>query len=175
MTKEILQQAIDALRAAIAQPVQPNLNQAAEHWHALYLQQCHKNKDEAARLGGQIVGLELELANLSQPEQPVCDACGYQQGKAGVSCGVCQPVQTSRAGEPTRCPEKLKPGGCQLHNLHCGWPKCNEAAQPEQPAKMPTDIHSCSLHCDRPACIKAQRDQMRDAIDAAITASKGTT
>ena len=34
-------------------------------------------------------------------------------------------------GEPpkppvTICPEQLKPGGCQLHNLQCGWPKCNE-------------------------------------------------
>ena len=27
---------------------------------------------------------------------------------------------------------------------------------------MTTDIHSCSLYCDRPGCIKAQRDQMRD-------------
>ncbi len=25
------------------------------------------------------------------------------------------------------CPEKLKPGGCQLHNLHCGFPACNAA------------------------------------------------
>lgn len=24
------------------------------------------------------------------------------------------------------CPEKLKPGGCQLHNLHCGYPRCNQ-------------------------------------------------
>jgi hypothetical protein len=28
------------------------------------------------------------------------------------------------------------------------------------------DIHSCSLYCDRPACIKAQRNQMRDDIEA---------
>ena len=27
------------------------------------------------------------------------------------------------------CPEKLKPGGCQLHNLQCGYPKCNEPPQ----------------------------------------------
>ena len=27
---------------------------------------------------------------------------------------------------------------------------------------MTTEFHSCGLHCDRPACIKAQRDQMRD-------------
>lgn len=26
------------------------------------------------------------------------------------------------------------------------------------------DIHSCSLHCDRPECVKAQRDEMRDRL-----------
>ncbi len=29
------------------------------------------------------------------------------------------------------CPEKLKPGGCQLHNLHCGYPACNAAPAAE--------------------------------------------
>lgn len=24
------------------------------------------------------------------------------------------------------CPEKQKPGGCQLHNLQCGYPVCDE-------------------------------------------------
>jgi hypothetical protein len=33
----------------------------------------------------------------------------------------------------THCSEKRKPGGCQLHNLHCGWPKCNKPQQQEQP------------------------------------------
>lgn len=29
--------------------------------------------------------------------------------------------------EPIRCPDRLKNGGnCPHHNLHCGWPKCNE-------------------------------------------------
>lgn len=23
------------------------------------------------------------------------------------------------------CKEKKKPGGCQLHNLHCGYPNCD--------------------------------------------------
>lgn len=27
-----------------------------------------------------------------------------------------------------------------------------------------TDTHSCSYFCDRPACIKAQRDELRDAL-----------
>ncbi len=27
---------------------------------------------------------------------------------------------------------------------------------------MTDDIHSCSYHCDRPACIKQQRDELRE-------------
>jgi hypothetical protein len=38
---------------------------------------------------------------------------------------------TAAAQQPAvltiRCPEKLKNGGsCPHHNLHCGWPACNE-------------------------------------------------
>jgi hypothetical protein len=34
--------------------------------------------------------------------------------------------------------------------------------QPDKAIKDAAHVHSCSLYCDRPACIKAQRDQMRD-------------
>ena len=27
-----------------------------------------------------------------------------------------------------------------------------------------TDIHSCSYHCDKPECIKAQRDELRERL-----------
>ena len=27
-----------------------------------------------------------------------------------------------------------------------------------------SDIHSCSYHCDRPECIKAQRDELRERL-----------
>lgn len=47
------------------------------------------------------------------------------------------------------CPEKLKPGGCQLHNLHCGYPACNQppnapALSPEagEPADLSTELQS---------------------------------
>lgn len=30
------------------------------------------------------------------------------------------------------------------------------------------DIHSCSYYCDRPACIKAQRDELRDKYFALL-------
>ena len=39
----------------------------------------------------------------------------------------------SEKAQAIHCPEKLKPGGCQLHNLHCGWPKCNEPAEASRP------------------------------------------
>jgi hypothetical protein len=35
------------------------------------------------------------------------------------------PPAAAQLPEPVRCPEKLKTGHCQLHNLQCGWPKCN--------------------------------------------------
>lgn len=28
-----------------------------------------------------------------------------------------------------------------------------------------TDIHTCSYYCHRPACIKAQRDELRDKME----------
>jgi hypothetical protein len=36
-----------------------------------------------------------------------------------------QPVQEPVAYTTGRCIEKAKPGGCQLHNLHCNFPACD--------------------------------------------------
>ena len=30
------------------------------------------------------------------------------------------------------------------------------------------EIHSCSYYCDRPGCIKAQRDELRDKYEEAV-------
>jgi hypothetical protein len=35
-----------------------------------------------------------------------------------------------------------------------------------------TDIHSCGYYCDRPACIKAQRDELRDKLFEIRTSEK---
>jgi hypothetical protein len=32
-----------------------------------------------------------------------------------------------------------------------------------------TDIHSCSYYCDRPDCIKTQRDELRDKVWVGLT------
>jgi len=37
-----------------------------------------------------------------------------------------QPSAISAQPRMGRCREHAKPGGCQLHNLHCGYPKCDE-------------------------------------------------
>ena len=39
------------------------------------------------------------------------------------------------------CKEKAKPGGCQLHNLQCGYPECDRhAAPPAAPAAERDDF-----------------------------------
>lgn len=35
-------------------------------------------------------------------------------------------------------------------------------------------LHSCSYYCDRPACIKAQRDEMRDRLEGTEAAADKT-
>ena len=37
------------------------------------------------------------------------------------------------------------------------------ALQNERTKEAEPDIHSCSYHCERPECIKRQRDELRDA------------
>lgn len=34
-----------------------------------------------------------------------------------------------------------------------------------RPIPQAEDVHSCSYYCERPACIKAQRDAFRDRLD----------
>jgi hypothetical protein len=51
-----------------------------------------------------------------------------------------KPVYTAPPGqEPAayttgHCKEKAQPGGCQLHNLHCGYPACDRKAVTTPPA-----------------------------------------
>jgi DNA-directed RNA polymerase subunit RPC12/RpoP len=58
-------------------------------------------------------------------------ACPECSGK-GVIKPVIKPAEQAQPVAQIHCSEKRKPGGCQLHNLHCGWPKCNEPQKQEQ-------------------------------------------
>ena len=33
-------------------------------------------------------------------------------------------------------------------------------------------IHTCSYYCDRPACVKAQRDELRQKLEQAVAAER---
>ncbi len=54
----------------------------------------------------------------------------YKKSIKTEGCPKCAPgvkVAEDEFRKPLhKCPEKLKPGGCQLHNLHCGYPKCDQ-------------------------------------------------
>jgi hypothetical protein len=64
-------------------------------------------------------------AALAQPERAECD--GGQCGIGGYckQCPKAQPESEREAYTTGHCEENLKPGGCQLHNLHCGYPACD--------------------------------------------------
>lgn len=72
------------------------------------------------------------------PHEWVIDAILWATTQCDLAAQQAEPSQT------IYCAEKRKPGGCQLHNLHCGWPKCNEssqqAAQPQQAAPCDEEI-----------------------------------
>ena len=40
--------------------------------------------------------------------------------------------------------------------------------------KIAHDIHSCSYYCDKPLCIKAQRDRFRDLLEQELKAKEAT-
>ena len=40
-------------------------------------------------------------------------------------------------------------------------------------AAMACDIHSCSYYCTRPACVAAQRDELRERLEAAAPPAPG--
>jgi hypothetical protein len=63
-----------------------------------------------------------------------------QKPCAGRNCGSTTPQpQQAEKQEPVayttgHCKEKAQPGGCQLHNLHCGYPDCDRKAVATPPA-----------------------------------------
>ncbi len=54
------------------------------------------------------------------------------QGSARAIIGAAIKAQSKPDTHTTwHCKEQAKPGGCQLHNLQCGWPECD--IQPNKP------------------------------------------
>ena len=59
---------------------------------------------------------------LAQPEQELVIDC--------PRCGHCCPQSNQEPVAYTtgHCKQRAQPGGCQLHNVHCGYPDCDRKA-----------------------------------------------
>lgn len=75
------------------------------------------------------------LSALTPPTWRCCEKMVEQGAGNMVCCG--EPIEvavlSANAGKdatPTyttgHCEHNKQPGGCQQHNLHCGWPKCDQ-------------------------------------------------
>jgi len=74
------------------------------------------------------------------------------------------PAVPERTFTTGHCKERQKDGGCQLHNLHCGYPACDQRATSPQPAPPPValtleyiDAHIGPDEGDRAAVIEIVR------------------
>ena len=74
---------------------------------------------------------------------PPCSACSNpiseeEMNEVGYTYTTPPAAQPAPVQEPTyttgHCKEKAQPGGCQLHNLHCGYPACDRKAANTLPA-----------------------------------------
>jgi hypothetical protein len=128
-------------------------------------------KDELTEPLGCVVVRPLVANRATPPAAPVQEPFGYvwftkhmehrfTRMKPHPDMGAMniKPVYTAPPGqEPVayttgHCKEKAQPGGCQLHNLHCGYPACDRKAVTTPPAAQRpwvglTDEEIAKLDC----------------------------
>lgn len=85
--------------------------------------------------------------------------CGFydrDRPHSAVGGGNCDHVTRRKLGKQCSCLDY-----CERNDPH--------SSNPAGACRMPSsgDIHTCSYHCNRPECIKAQRDELRDSLAAA--------
>lgn len=97
------------------------------------------------------------------------------------------PVQAEAVGYTTgHCENHKRPGGCQLHNLQCGYPNCDRRpiANPQPPAASVEDVESQALdyvpgELDRTAperiWLQVDTDGDNDSRDESWPGSDGVT
>jgi hypothetical protein len=60
----------------------------------------------------------------------------HERNPLNILYMLCDALLSATPAKPAggHCPERRKPGGCQLHNVQCGYPKCDQApaVQPGQ-------------------------------------------
>ena len=108
----------------------------------------------------------------------------YFQVQAIVDKAIAEHEAEKQAGPVAaytegHCAEKRKPGGCTLHNLHCGYPACDrKAAPPSESDKEDAENYRwLANNCDGDAQddfiqMIARNVLSRSEFDAAIRAAR---
>ena len=81
--------------------------------------------------------------------------------------GLTERLRCTRCGQmtwPKDADEKVQELLADVLTVGSAWSRGGKRIDPASVFKDHGDIHSCSYHCDRPECIKAQRDELRDRL-----------
>jgi hypothetical protein len=68
------------------------------------------------------------------------------------------------------CKEKAKPGGCQLHNLHCGYPACDRKPVTAPPQRQPLteeELEELMMNYGYDADDECMKEMLKEAIERA--------
>lgn len=76
-----------------------------------------------ARRDAERQGAQKEKTMQSQLPEPLCNLPKYCQD--AIHAYVALKLTGASLYTEGHCVEKLKKGGCQLQNLHCGYPACD--------------------------------------------------
>jgi hypothetical protein len=106
--------------------------------------------------GQQSIGMGIP----SQPEQEP-DPIGDAQDRLIAELAA-QPKQEPVAYTTGHCKEKAQPGGCQLHNLHCGYPACDRktvTTPPAAPVQEPVAwMYQCTADNSGPVLLQQKQN-----------------
>ncbi len=95
----------------------------------------HKDAEQALAAHEESLRDDAEQVKASEPEY-----VRRREQEAAFKDGW-QAAQAVPAYTEGHCKEKAKPGGCQLHNLQCGYPACDRKTVPAAPApEAPTPL-----------------------------------
>ena len=117
-------------------------------------------KDEALKMA--LEALEVATTPLAKDRQEVLRA------RAAIREALAQPEQEPVAHTTGHCENHKQKGGCQLHNLQCGWPDCDRKPITHPPQRKPlTDEEIEAIHQSTWMQSTATLNDFARAIEAA--------
>jgi hypothetical protein len=105
--------------------------------------------EDRAKMQAAITALREALAE--QPAQQGCMRCNTPKKCALYGCSPLTWPSEKPAQQTIHCKHRRENSGvCPHHNLHCGWPKCNEPEQPAQQEPVAWISHNAGLYHFKP-------------------------